>query len=83
MHWEMLGKPNSEILTDVVSVVTPAPVCVEKQESVFSVTGFLTFAVVSATAISNVISNIGREGLVGYFTNFQIILHFGKAQPQK
>ena len=43
----------------IVSVVTPAPVCVERQESVFSVTGFLTFAVVATTAVSNVIANIG------------------------
>lgn len=42
-------------------VVTPKPVCIQKQESVFSVTGFLTFAVVSATAISNIISNIDNN----------------------
>ena len=50
-----------EMVTVVVSVVTPAPVCVERQESVFSVTGFLTFAVVASTAISNVISNIDNN----------------------
>ena len=55
-----LSKQESDpILIVVVSVVTPAPVCIERQESVFSVTGFLTFAVVSATAVSNVIANIG------------------------
>jgi len=42
-------------------VVTPPPVCIKKQESVFSVTGFLTFTVVSATAISNIISNIDNN----------------------
>lgn len=42
-------------------VVTPAPVCVQEQESVFSVTGFLTFVVVSATAVSNVIANIDNN----------------------
>ena len=42
-------------------VVTPKPTCIEKQESVFSVTGFLTFAVVSATAVSNVIANIDNN----------------------
>ena len=42
-------------------VVTPAPVCIERQESVFSVTGFLTFMVVSATAVSNVIANIDNN----------------------
>ena len=42
-------------------VVTPPPTCVERQESVFSVTGFLTFVVVSATAVSNVISNIDNN----------------------
>jgi len=42
-------------------VVTPAPTCIEKQESVFSVTGFLTFAVVSATAVSNVIASIDNN----------------------
>jgi len=42
-------------------VVTPPPVCIHKQESVFSVTGFLTFVVVSATSISNVISNIDNN----------------------
>ena len=58
-------------------VVTPAPVCIERQESVFSVTGnkdclpsydiidlilgFLTFSVVAATAVSNVISNIDNN----------------------
>ena len=35
--------------------------CIQKQESVFSVTGFLTFAVVSATAISNIIANIDNN----------------------
>ena len=43
------------------AVVTPPPVCIQKQESVFSVTGFLTFVVVSATAISNIISNIDNN----------------------
>ena len=43
------------------AVVTPKPVCIQKQESVFSVTGFLTFAVVSATAISNIIANIDNN----------------------
>ena len=42
-------------------MVTPAPVCIEKQESVFSVTGFLTFVVVAATAVSNVIANIDNN----------------------
>ena len=42
-------------------VVTPAPVCIEKQESVFSVTGFLTFMVVAATAVSNVIADIDNN----------------------
>ena len=42
-------------------MVTPPPVCVEKKESVFSVTGFLTFTVVSATAISNIITNIDNN----------------------
>jgi len=37
--------------------VTPPPVCKVEVESVFSVTGFLTFTVVAATAISNIISN--------------------------
>merc|ERR1712044_91184 len=41
--------------------VTPAPVCIERQESVFSVTGFLTFMVVAATAVSNVIANIDNN----------------------
>ena len=41
--------------------MTPKPTCIEKQESVFSVTGFLTFAVVSATAVSNVIANIDNN----------------------
>ena len=41
--------------------MTPAPVCVERQESVFSVTGFLTFVVVTATAVSNVIANIDNN----------------------
>ena len=45
----------------LLSVVTPAPVCIEKQESVFSVTGFLTFVVVAATAVSNVIANIDNN----------------------
>ena len=35
--------------------------CVERQESVFSVTGFLTFVVVTATAVSNVIANIDNN----------------------
>ena len=38
-------------------VVTPPPVCKVEVESVFSVTGFMTFTVVAATAISNIISN--------------------------
>ena len=42
-------------------MVTPPPVCVEKKESVFSVTGFLTFTVVSATAVSNIITNIDNN----------------------
>ena len=42
-------------------MITPKPVCIQKQESVFSVTGFLTFAVVSATAISNIIANIDNN----------------------
>lgn len=42
-------------------VITPKPVCIQKQESVFSVTGFLTFAVVSATAVSNIIANIDNN----------------------
>ena len=41
--------------------MTPAPVCIERQESVFSVTGFLTFVVVAATAVSNVIANIDNN----------------------
>ena len=41
--------------------MTPAPVCIERQESVFSVTGFLTFIVVAATAVSNVIANIDNN----------------------
>ena len=44
-----------------ILVVTPAPVCIERQESVFSVTGFLTFMVVAATAVSNVIANIDNN----------------------
>merc|ERR1711936_701669 len=42
-------------------VVTPAPVCIERQESVFSVTGFLTFVVVASTAVANVIANIDNN----------------------
>ena len=53
-----------------VSVVTPAPVCIERQESVFSVTGFLTFAVVASTAVSNVIANIGRDGSINISQTF-------------
>ena len=44
----------------MLPVVTPAPVCIERQESVFSVTGFLTFVVVASTAVANVIANIGK-----------------------
>ena len=54
--------PSSLLVTTLTSqVVTPKPTCIEKQESVFSVTGFLTFAVVSATAVSNVIANIDNN----------------------
>ena len=42
-------------------MVTPPPVCIERQESVFSVTGFLTFVVVASTAVANVISNIDNN----------------------
>ena len=54
--------PSTLLVTTLTSqVVTPKPTCIEKQESVFSVTGFLTFAVVSATAVSNVIANIDNN----------------------
>lgn len=45
----------------VCTAVTPAPVCRETQQSVFSVTGFLTFAVVASTAVANVINNIDNN----------------------
>jgi hypothetical protein len=45
-------------------VVTPPPVCKVEVESVFSVTGFMTFTVVAATAISNIISNGKRPSTV-------------------
>lgn len=42
-------------------VVKPKKKCVITYESTFSVTGFLTFAVVSATAVANVIANINNN----------------------
>jgi len=42
-------------------VVKPKKKCVITHESTFSVTGFLTFAVVSATAVANVIANINNN----------------------
>ena len=50
-------------LTPVIffSVVKPKKKCVITNESTFSVTGFLTFAVVSATAVANVIANINNN----------------------
>ena len=54
-------KMKTRIINNFSQVVTPKPTCIEKQESVFSVTGFLTFAVVSATAVSNVIANIDNN----------------------
>ena len=41
-------------------MVKPKKKCVITHESTFSVTGFLTFAVVSATAVANVIANINN-----------------------
>ena len=58
----IIDPPSTLLVTTLTSqVVTPQPKCIEKQESVFSVTGFLTFAVVSATAVSNVIANIDNN----------------------
>lgn len=42
-------------------MVKPKKKCVVQVESTFSVTGFLTFAVVSATAVANVIANINNN----------------------
>ena len=42
-------------------MVKPKKKCVITHESTFSVTGFLTFAVVSATAVANVIANINNN----------------------
>jgi len=42
-------------------VVKPKKKCVITNESTFSVTGFLTFAVVSVTAVANVLANINNN----------------------
>ena len=42
-------------------MVKPKKKCVITHESTFSVTGFLTFTVVSATAVANVIANINNN----------------------
>lgn len=42
-------------------MVKPKKKCVVTSESTFSVTGFLTFAVVSASAVANVIANINNN----------------------
>ena len=45
-----------------VSVVTPKPRCeTSAASSMFSVTGFLTFSVVAATSLANIISNINNN----------------------
>ena len=54
------GSHKLDFTRKMLPVVTPAPVCIERQESVFSVTGFLTFVVVASTAVANVIANIGK-----------------------
>ena len=42
--------------------MTPKPVCEESPpSSMFSVTGFLTFSVVAATSLANIISNINNN----------------------
>ena len=44
------------------SVVTPKPKCDTSQpSSMFSVTGFLTFSVVAATSLANIMSNINNN----------------------
>ena len=45
----------------LLSVVKPKKKCVITNESTFSVTGFLTFAVVSVTAVANVLANINNN----------------------
>ena len=55
-----VGSDKLDFTPKILPVVTPAPVCIERQESVFSVTGFLTFVVVASTAVANVIANIGK-----------------------
>ena len=47
----------------LVSVVTPKPTCETSTatSSMFSVTGFLTFSVVAATSLANIIANINNN----------------------
>ena len=59
VHGQLIGSKKRK--KQRYKVVTPAPVCIERQESVFSVTGFLTFVVVTATAVSNVIANMDNN----------------------
>ncbi len=42
-------------------MVKPKPKCTVEVESTFSVTGFLTFAVVAVTAVGNVLANINNN----------------------
>jgi len=59
VHNQLIGSKKRK--KQKYKVVTPAPVCIERQESVFSVTGFLTFMVVTATAVSNIIANMDNN----------------------
>ena len=50
------------IYQKIVLVVTPKPACeVSPPSSMFSVTGFLTFTVVAATSLANIITNINNN----------------------
>ena len=50
------------IYSNIVLVVTPKPACdVAPPSSMFSVTGFLTFTVVAATSLANIITNINNN----------------------
>ena len=50
------------IYSKIVLVVTPKPACeVSPPSSMFSVTGFLTFTVVAATSLANIITNINNN----------------------
>ena len=50
------------IYSNIVLVVTPKPACeAAPPSSMFSVTGFLTFTVVAATSLANIITNINNN----------------------